>query len=375
MKNMKRLILTLFTIINLFTNSLAIGQDPYLTDNIVNSVKDISISKLLAFRKIASALNDEFEKARFHYIIAYEIDSRLSDLDKKFNKQEKKYRRVISRYEEELSLTPYQYTDDRPKFDYKYHPAEITDEAISLGIHKMQADLGRTQFVQVYKYYRKRLDNYKNYIVTLREFYTCKRIEEQDNKVEYYSNFRDMYQGIKLFHDSMDEAGKMQVNRDVLGKVQFIDWSLEGEKDNMRRRSFEYFKDGTLSKLTDIVENKIVFETLYGENDMGENFINYIFSEGFIPRDYSYFTEVYYTEGKETAYKFSTMDGHVIGAIYREYDNKDHLIKEAWCKGETSKILREFSSIFDPSTGGLKLIERDKNGDIVKQEIILSSNN
>ena len=128
----------------------------------------------------------------------------------------------------------------------------------------MQADLGRTQFVQVYKYYRKRLDNYKNYIVTLREFYTCKRIEEQDNKVEYYSNFKDMYQGIKLFHDSMDEAGKMQVNRDVLGKVQFIDWSLEGEKDNMRRRSFEYFKDGTLSKLTDIVENEIVFETLYG---------------------------------------------------------------------------------------------------------------
>ena len=68
------------------------------------------------------------------------------------------------------------------------------------------------------------------------------------------------------------------------------------------------------------------------------------------------------------------MDDHVIGIIYREYDEKDHLIKEAWCKGETSKILREFSSIFDPASGGYKLIERDRNGDIVNQEIILSSN-
>ena len=68
------------------------------------------------------------------------------------------------------------------------------------------------------------------------------------------------------------------------------------------------------------------------------------------------------------------MENHVIGTIYREYDEKDHLIKEAWCKGETSKLLREFSSIFDPSSGGYKLIERDRNGDIISQEIILSSN-
>ena len=46
--------------------------------------------------------------------------------------------------------------------------------------------------------------------------------------------------------------------------------------------------------ITDIIENEVVFETIFGENDMGEDFINYIFSEGFIPRDYSYFTEIYY---------------------------------------------------------------------------------
>ena len=69
------------------------------------------------------------------------------------------------------------------------------------------------------------------------------------------------------------------------------------------------------------------------------------------------------------------MNGHVIGTIYKEFDEKDHLIREAWCKGETSKILREFTSIFDSKTGGYKLIERNRNGKIVKQEIVLSSNN
>ena len=67
------------------------------------------------------------------------------------------------------------------------------------------------------------------------------------------------------------------------------------------------------------------------------------------------------------------MNGHVIGTIYMEFDEKDHLIREAWCKGETSKILREFTSIFDPSIGGYKLIERGRNGKIVNQEIVISS--
>ena len=68
------------------------------------------------------------------------------------------------------------------------------------------------------------------------------------------------------------------------------------------------------------------------------------------------------------------MDDYVIDSIYLEFDEKDHLIKETWYKGETSKILREFTSIFNSGVGGYKLIERDRNGDIVRQETVLSSN-
>ena len=269
---------------------------------------------------------------------------------------------------------PYPYTDDRPRFDYIYQKAEITNETIDNDIHRIQVELARSQFIQVYKYYRKRLDNYKNYLITLRELYKCKIIENKDNKVEFFSNFPEMYQDIILFHDAIDDAGKMQVHRDVLGKALYISWNEEGERENIRRRDFKYYNDGTVSKLTDKIDDEIVFETWFGKNDIAENFIKYIFLPGFISRDYSYFTEIYYINGNISAYKFTTMNDHLIGTIYLEFDTKDHLIKETWYKGETSKILREFTSIFDSAAGGYKLIERDRNGDIVHQEIVLSSN-
>jgi len=373
MKKVIRIIGTILAVVKLSTAS-ELTEDPYLSNNILQSVQNISISKLLDFKKIARAIEDEFDKARFHYIISHEIDQRMKELDKKFDKREKKFQKAIISYENELGLSPYQYADERPYFDYVYQTADITINTIANDIHRIQAELSRTQFIQVYQYYRRRLDNYKNYLITLRELYKCKIIENKDDQIAYYSNFQDMYHGIKLLHRSMDDAGKMHVQRDVLGKVLYINWSLEGETDTTRRREFEYYEDGLLSKISDKINDEVVFEILYDENNMAENFLDYIFSPGFIPRDYNYYTEVYYKDEQPSAYKFTTMNGHVIGSIYREFDDKDHLIKEVWCKGETSKILREFSSIFEPSTGGYKLIERDRNGKIVNQEIVLSSN-
>ena len=135
MKKIIRLTGIFLTIVKLSVGAISPDTDPYLSDNILGSVQDISISKLLEFKKIAVAINDEFDKARFHYIIASEIDSRINDLDEKFNTHEKKYRQVISRYEDELDLTTYKYTNDRPPFDYIYHAADINDETIENDIH------------------------------------------------------------------------------------------------------------------------------------------------------------------------------------------------------------------------------------------------
>ena len=375
MKKIIQIIGTLLAIVKLSTASDLIIGDPYLSKNILKEVKNISVGKLLDFKKISVAIEDKFNKARFHYIIAYEIDRRMKELDEKFISQEKKYLKTIRSYEEELNLTPYQYVDERPRFDHVYQSANITEETISKDIQRVQADLARTQFIQGYKYYRRRLDNYKNHLITLQELYKYKVIESKENRIEYYSNFPEMYQGIKLFHDSQDDAGKMKVHRDILGKVLYIDWKVEGENDKIRRREFEYFDDGLLSKLTDKIDDEVIFETLYGRNELGSIFFEYIFSQGFIPQNYNYYTEIFYKNNRASVHKFTSMAGHVIGTIYKEYDDKDHLIREAWCKGETSKLLREFTSIFDPTTGGYKLIERDRNGRIVKQEIVLSNMN
>ena len=105
MKKVIRITGIFFTIFKLSAGAVSPDIDSYLSDNIVASVKDISISKLLDFRKISAAINDEFDKARFHYIIAFEIDRRLNTLDDKFNAHDTKYRETIGRYEDELDIT------------------------------------------------------------------------------------------------------------------------------------------------------------------------------------------------------------------------------------------------------------------------------
>ena len=70
MKKLIRVIGMIFTVVKVSAGTFPMDQDPYLSDNIVSSVKNISISILLDFRKITVAINDEFDKARFHYIIA-----------------------------------------------------------------------------------------------------------------------------------------------------------------------------------------------------------------------------------------------------------------------------------------------------------------
>ena len=375
MKKVIRIIGTFLAIVKLSTASDVTLEDSHFSINIQEEVKKISLSKLLDYKKISVAIRDEFDKALFHYIIAFEIDRRKRDLDEKFTQQENKYQKAIISYEIELNLKPYQYDDVPPRFDYIYSRANISEETILNDIHRIQADLVRTQFIHGYKYYRRRLDNYQNYLITLRDLYKYKVIENKENQIEYYSNFPQMYQDIKLFHHSLDDAGKMEVKRDLLDRVLYIDWQVEGEIETHRRREFEYFDDGTLSKLTDKINDELIFETIYGENEFGTKFFEYIFSPGFIPQNYNYYTEVFYKQNRASTYKFTSMNGHVIGAIYKEFDEKDHLIREAWCKGETNKILREYVCTFDSKNGGYKLIERNRHGKIVNQEIILSSIN
>ena len=49
-------------------------NDSYTTDKQLESVQNISNNKLLDFKTIANTIPDDYERARFYYIISYEID-------------------------------------------------------------------------------------------------------------------------------------------------------------------------------------------------------------------------------------------------------------------------------------------------------------
>ena len=104
MKIIIRIIGVLFAIVKLTMASDLILEDPYLSINILDDIKKISISNLLDYKKISVAIEDKFDKAKFHSIIAYEIDRRKKELDEKFRHKEEASQKDIINYENNLNL-------------------------------------------------------------------------------------------------------------------------------------------------------------------------------------------------------------------------------------------------------------------------------
>ena len=211
--------------------------------------------------------------------------------------------------------------------------------------------------------------------ILLNDQYFSNNNQKDEPHIEYYANFSDMYQDIRLFHDLKNNSNKITVKRDTLGKVLSIYWRIESDSIQIWQRNFEYNDDGLLSILIDKIDNKLIIERLYGANAIGEIFLDYKFSKGFIPRKYNYYTEVFYHNYLPSEYKIISMNGHIIGKISKEYDSKGHLIREIWSGGKTNKILREFTSKFNSANGHYELLEKDSNGEIISHIITLSSIN
>ena len=303
LKQILRIASTFLAVVKISTASDSNLDSPYLSENILEKVQSISIDKLLDYKKIATTIENPFDKARFYHLITYEISKRKKKLDKKFDSQKEKFLHTIEKYENELNLSPHKYINEKPHFDHIFQTIDISKETINKDLHRMQTELARTQFIAGYKYYKKQNDLYKAHIITLRKLYNNKRIANKDNQIEYYSNFPEMYQGIKLFNDQINDEGKMRVQRDVLGKVLSIDWKLNNDSGKTRHRDFIYDKDGLLYRLTDEIDDEIVFETLFGKNKISNDFFNYTFSSGFIPQNYNYYTEIFYKNGQPAIYR------------------------------------------------------------------------
>ena len=117
----------------------------------------------------------------------------------------------------------------------------------------------------------------------------------------------------------------------------------------------------------------IIQETLYGQNEYSRKFYEFIFSAGFLPSHYDHMTEVHFdSESNIESINFLKLNGNKIGSINYIFDEKGHLINEIWRKGRMDSIVREFVCSYEEADGGYRIIEKDKYGRIVFQDVVSS---
>ena len=109
--------------------------------------------------------------------------------------------------------------------------------------------------------------------ILLNDQYFSNNNQRDERYLEYYANFSDMYQDIKLFHDLKNNSNKITVKRDTLGKVLSIYWRIESDSIQIWQRNFEYNDDGLLSILIDKIDNKLIIERFYGANAIGKKIL------------------------------------------------------------------------------------------------------
>ena len=93
-------------------------NDSYISDKQLESVQNISNNKLLDFKTIANTIPDDYERARFYYIISYEIDRRMKKLDRKAMEHDAKFTKTIKSYETALDLPAFCYKEVKPQFNH-----------------------------------------------------------------------------------------------------------------------------------------------------------------------------------------------------------------------------------------------------------------
>ena len=70
--------------------------------------------------------------------------------------------------------------------------------------------------------------------------------------------------------------------------------------------------------------------------------------------------------------QFLKLNGNKIGSIEYIFNENGHLINEIWRKGEMNSVVREFVCSYEEGEGSYRIIEKDKFGRIVFQEIVSS---
>ena len=151
-----------------------------------------------------------------------------------------------------------------------------------------------------------------------------------------YFDINAMLNEVEPFQDEITEA-YLNVIKDN-NNVTSIFWF---DQDSTRfTKLFHYDINDNLYLITELRDNTIIKEVNFHETKISNRFIKYLFGDSFESNE-DYITEVIYNNANlPISYHIESIKKDYIGHIILNYDDKNHIIREAWFKG--SKKIRQF---------------------------------
>jgi len=364
-------------------SSVLIALNPQIKNELpissyINPEEYISIDNLLQFENIGYEIQDPIEKSKYYFIIAHLLNKKIVELNVKMDNNCEKISDLINSYEEKLIKKHYIVNHESPVFDYEYKYIKFSDKAVINKVFYKQAIALKEQYIQIYKTKIRKIELLSDYLLALREEYLISRtnlvkLEYEENlESKFYFTLQDMLSNNLIEKSKLSFLNTITNNNGDIISVLNIE-NINGA-DIIFSQDFEYFNDGLLAGIRERKDGVLTKEILYGSNRYSDEFYNFIFDSSFQPLNYDNFTEVYYGLNNQISYLgFFTFNSVQIGSIEYEYDYLDRLINEKWYKGE-ELLIREFDCFYNPGEGNYRVIEKNKYGEIVFQEIINSKN-
>ena len=178
-----------------------------------------------------------------------------------------------------------------------------------------------------------------------------------------YTDFGNMISGIEYFGIENDSNKvNVQFNGDLIASA---DWKSD---EGIYHNQVYIYNGPNLIFIEEYVEESLSRHIYFIASDKSDEYFSHVYGKNFSSTD-NYITEVFYKRNKlPVSYEFSSINNQKIGSIDLMYDSKDHLIREVWYHRENK--IREFENRFDPNRGSYDIIERDRNGNIIRMESI-----
>ena len=366
----------LITVMNFLFSLNPQVKEEFPSSDYINLDEYVPIDELLEFEDLGYTIEDPINKSSYYFIVAHLLNERTIEFNVKTDNIIEKISNLIHSYEKALSKTHYIIKHDSPTFDYNYQYIQFSDKAIINKVFYKQANTLKDQYIQIYDSKIRKIELLSDYLLSLREEYIVARTKlkniqyEQVLEENFYFTLQDMLSDNLIDKTKVSFLSTITDNNGNIISTINIQNSSEG--DILVSKDFEYFNDGLLAAIRERKNGQLIKEILYGSNRYSDQFYDFIFDASFQTLNYDNFTEIYYELNNQISHiVFFTFNSVEIGSIEYEYDVLDRLITETWYQGERL-IVREFNCFYNPGKGNYRVVEKNKNGEIVFQDIVIS---